>query len=63
MKKINLSEASTIVGGCDTCVNSFELTLVGGKTVCSAVQTCTDKCGVVTKTYSATNIINCGSAN
>lgn len=64
MKKINLSEASTIVGGtCNTCVNSFEMTLVGGNTVCNAVKTCTDKCGVVTKTYSATNIANCGSAN
>ncbi|AVF34818.1 MULTISPECIES: DUF4762 family protein [Rahnella] len=61
MKKINMTEASTIVGGTTTCVNSFELNLVGNATVCNAVKTCTDKNGVVTKTFTAAAIINCGS--
>lgn len=49
MKKINMNEASAIVGGTTTCVNSFELNLVGDATVCNAVKTCTDKNGVVTR--------------
>lgn len=61
MKKINMSEASTVVGGTTTCVNSFELNLVGDNTVCNAVKTCTDKNGVVTKTFTAAAIINCGN--
>ncbi|WP_261797656.1 DUF4762 domain-containing protein, partial [Klebsiella pneumoniae] len=46
---MTMTEASVIVGGtCTTCVNTFELTLVGDETVCNAVNTCTDKNGVVT---------------
>lgn len=64
MKKINMSEANSIVGGCcDTCVNSFEMTVVGSKSVCNSVKTCTDKCGVVTKTYTAANLAACGGGN
>jgi len=61
MKKINMSEASAVVGGTTTCVNSFELNLVGDQTVCNAVKTCTDKNGVVTKTFTAAAMMNCPS--
>ncbi|WP_265669255.1 DUF4762 family protein [Klebsiella grimontii] len=63
MKKMTMTEASVIVGGtCTTCVNSFELTLVGDETACNAVKTCTDKNGVVTKSYTPAAMANCGNA-
>lgn len=61
MKKINMSEASAVIGGTTTCVNSFELNMVGDVKFCNAIKTCTDKHGVVTKSYTPAAIINCGS--
>ncbi|SFN24684.1 hypothetical protein SAMN05216516_104116 [Izhakiella capsodis] len=61
MKKINMSEASSVVGGITTCVNSFELNVVGKYNICNAVKTCTDKNGDVTKEYTPAAIINCPS--
>ena len=38
-EKMTMTEASVIVGGTCTSVNTFELTLVGDETVCNAVNT------------------------
>lgn len=62
MKKMTQAEASAIIGGtCMTCVNSFELSMVGEETVCNAVKTCTDKYGKVDTTYTPAAMSNCGS--
>lgn len=61
MKKISMSEASIVVGGKTTCVNSFELNMVGDDKFCNAIKTCTDKHGVITKSYTPAAIINCGT--
>jgi len=60
MKKINMTEASAIIGGtCETCVNTYELMSINGSDVCAAVKTCTDKNGVVTRTYQVSDKANC----
>lgn len=60
MKKMNVTEASAIVGGtCETCVNTYELMTVNTAEVCAAVKTCTDKNGVVTRTYQISDKANC----
>ncbi|HCH38733.1 MAG TPA: DUF4762 domain-containing protein [Enterobacter sp.] len=60
MKKINMTEASAIIGGtCETCENTYELMIVNGSDVCAAVTTCTDKNGVVTRSYKVSHKNNC----
>lgn len=62
MKKINILEASGIVGGNHgQCVNSFESNFIGDpqREICNAVKTCTTKSGSVRKTYTAVAVINC----
>lgn len=61
MKKMNMAEANTIVGGTGiTCKDTYEW-LAGSTTLtCQAITTCTDKHGKVTsRTATATNIANC----
>lgn len=63
MKKINMTEASAIIGGtCETCVNTYELMTVNGSGVCADVKTCTDKNGAVTRTYKISDKANCPDA-
>ncbi len=60
MKKMNMAEASTIIGGtCETCVNTYELMSVNGSDMCAEVITCTDKNGVVNRTYKLSDKANC----
>lgn len=60
MKKLNIAEASIVIGGCcQTCSDSFEWTTSGNDDVCKAVTTCTDKNGVVTKTYRTAPYSSC----
>ena len=60
MKKLNIAEASIVIGGCcQTCTDSFEWATVGNNDVCQAVTTCTDKNGVVTKTYKTAPASSC----
>ncbi|WP_071882877.1 DUF4762 family protein [Chania multitudinisentens] len=58
MKKINLSEASVIVGGtAPVCTVSFEKT---SPTVCMQVTTCVDKNGaVVSKASESADLVRC----
>ncbi|HEY1845065.1 MAG TPA: DUF4762 family protein [Buttiauxella sp.] len=57
MKKLNVSEAQVVIGGtCKTCTDSFEWV---GDNVCNSVKTCTDKNGVVTKTYKTAPASSC----
>lgn len=60
MKKLNIAQAEAIVGGkCKTCTDAFEWVSNGGVEACNAVQTCTDKHGVVTKTYKVAPSSSC----
>lgn len=47
MQKLNMIEASNIIGGCckETCTSSYETVVVGGISTCKQVTTCTDKHG------------------
>lgn len=57
MKKLNVLEAQTVIGGtCKTCTSSFEWV---SATACNSVQTCTDKHGAVTKTYKSAPASSC----
>ncbi|CFQ34946.1 MULTISPECIES: DUF4762 family protein [Yersinia] len=61
MKKMNLADANTIVGGTGTtCKDTFEW-LTGSTTLtCQAITTCTDKHGkVVSRTVAPSNVANC----
>ncbi|CNK93615.1 Uncharacterised protein [Yersinia frederiksenii] len=61
MKKLNMADANTIVGGTGTtCKDTYEW-LTGSTTLtCQAVTTCTDKHGkVVSRTAANTSIANC----
>lgn len=50
MKILNVSEAAVIIGGAkQSCTNSYEKIIIGGKSSCNLVTTCTDKYG--NKTY------------
>lgn len=60
MKKLNIAEASAVIGGhCKTCSDSFEWVTSGNNEVCKAVTTCIDKNGVVTKTYKTAPYSSC----
>lgn len=61
MKKLNIAEASVVIGGtcCKTCSDAFEWVIVGSNDVCKSVTTCTDKNGVVTKTYKTAPASSC----
>lgn len=49
MRKINLTEASSVVGGTSTvCTDKYSWVSIGGKFSCRQVKTCTDKNGVQT---------------
>ncbi|WP_076943619.1 DUF4762 family protein [Serratia oryzae] len=60
MKKINLFEANSIVGG--TCETTCTVRYVKqSATVCNAVTTCVDKNGKeISSTTEQTNFSNCG---
>jgi len=60
LKKLTISEAEVVIGGCcDTCTDSYEWVSTGGVDACNAVTTCTDKNGVVTKTYRVAPASSC----
>ncbi|WP_145567446.1 DUF4762 family protein [Yersinia aleksiciae] len=53
MKKMNLADANTIVGGGGiVCKDTFQLQANGTTATCMATTTCTDKHGKVTSTTS-----------
>lgn len=46
MKRLNIIEAASVIGGtCETCTSSYEAVVIGGVTSCKEVTTCTDKYG------------------
>lgn len=61
MKKINMTEAMLVVGGCkDVCESEFVLGGRPGDTaVCTEVISCTDKHGEVTKTIKPADMTQC----
>jgi hypothetical protein len=62
MKKLNIAEASVVIGGtCKTCSDSFDWISEGGNEVCKSITSCVDKNGVVTKTYRTAPASSCKS--
>lgn len=51
MKEINQLDAAAVIGGTQSCYNTFKPVTVANVTTCYAVQSCTDKYGTVTNTY------------
>lgn len=59
MKKINLSEAEKIVGGTFVKTRGYEWVGTGDAKSCMLVTTCSDKYGLVKKTYMPVSASNC----
>lgn len=51
MKKLNMAEAATVVGGTFFCKTTYEWANNGGTETCNRVYSCTSKFGPVNKTY------------